>query len=160
MGQQPNVEISRADLPREVPEPDPPRRWRPTRPGMITSPQQMPWGGVFGTPGPDAGFALRIIAESELADRSDGLEAVLAALMTARASLLGRAPVPEDLAVALVVAGYGENLPAGLAERRERWVEATAHERSPGRSAVADVDPDLLRHKPDQVARRLRIIGE
>ncbi|HSL27322.1 MAG TPA: hypothetical protein VLA54_13675 [Acidimicrobiia bacterium] len=160
MGQQPNVEITRADLPREVLEPGPPHRWRPTRPGVITAPEQMRWGGAFGTPGPDTGFALRIIRESDLPDRSEGLEAVLAALMGARASLFGRAPTAEDLAVALVVAGYGEGLPPELARRRERWVDATAREASPGRTAAAEVDRDLLMSKPDQVMRRLRTPGE
>jgi hypothetical protein len=160
MGQQPSVEISPADLPRAVLEPDPPRRWRPTRPGVITGPEKMRAGGAFGTPGPDAGFALRIIREFDIPDRSEALEGVLAALMGARASRFGRAPIPEDLAAALAVSGYGEGLPPEVASRRERWVAATAHEASPGRMAVAEVDPDLLRETPDQIVRRLRIIGE
>lgn len=161
MGQQPNVEITHADLPREVPVPDPPRRWRPgMRPGMITSPQQMKWGGAFGTPGPDTGFALRIIKAADVPDRTPGLELVLAALMAARASLLGRAPVLEDLEVAKVIVGMGHNLPDELGERRERWVKATSHEASPGKTAVAEVDPDLLPQRPEAVAKRLRLLGE
>jgi hypothetical protein len=160
MGQQPNVEIDRSDLPRPTPEPDAPRRWRPTRPGVITSPDQMRWGGAFGTPGPDTGWALKIVGAADLADRSTGLELVLAALMAARASLLGRAPIPEDLEVAKILAGIGERLPPELSERRARWIEATVHEPSPGRMAVSEIDLDLLVLKPDQMRRRLRIIGE
>ncbi|MGH8928628.1 MAG: hypothetical protein ACRDWH_09780, partial [Acidimicrobiia bacterium] len=78
LGQQPNVRIDRSDSPRPTEEPDPPRRWRPTRPGVITKPEQQPWGGSFGTPGPDTGFAYRIIRAADLPDRSDGLEQVLA----------------------------------------------------------------------------------
>ncbi|HEY7563322.1 MAG TPA: hypothetical protein VIA81_00175 [Acidimicrobiia bacterium] len=161
MGQQPRIEITQADLPRRTAEPDPPRRWRPgMRPGMITDPVEMKWGGAFGTPGPDTGFALKIIRTVDLDERSPALEQVLAALMAARASLLGRAPTIEDLEVAKIVAGIGYNLPAHLGERRERWLRATAHEASPGKTAVADVDADLLRHKPEAVAKRLRLLGE
>ena len=159
MGQQPNVDVDSSDLPRPTPDTDPPRRWRPTRPGVIVSPDQMPWGGAFGTPGPDTGWALRLVRLAELPERSDGLESVLAALMSARASHFGRAPVPEDLEVALILAGFGEGLPAEFVERRERWIEATAHEPSPGRAAVADIPPDLLELKPDWIKRRLRIVG-
>jgi hypothetical protein len=161
MGQQPNVEITPADLPRETPEPGPPRRWRPgMRPGIITSPEQMRWGGAFGTPGPDTGFALRIIRAAELSDSSPALEEVLAALMAARASIFGRAPVVEDLEVAKVIVGIGYNLSSELAERRDRWVTATAHEASPGKMAVAEVDSNLLRHKPEAVAKRLGLLGQ
>ncbi|MEX0667022.1 MAG: hypothetical protein WD313_01690 [Acidimicrobiia bacterium] len=159
MGQQPNVEIDPSDLPRPTPETDPPRRWRPTRPGVIVSPDQMPWGGAFGTPGPDTGWALKLVRAADLPERTDGLESVLAALMAARSSLFGRAPVPEDLEVAMILAGFGEGLPAGFSERRGRWIEATAHEPSPGQMAVSDIERDLLELKPDQIKRRLRIIG-
>ena len=160
MGQQPNIDINSSDLPRPTPEPGPARRWRPTRPGVIVSPDQMPRGGAFGTPGPDMGWALKLVRAADLPDRSDGLESVLAALMAARASHFGRAPVPEDLEIARILAGFGEGLPAEFVERRGRWVEATAHEPSPGRTAVAEIDVDLLELKPDQLKRRLRIIGE
>lgn len=159
MGQQPNVEIDPSDLPRPTPETDPPRRWRPTRPGVIVSPDQMPWGGAFGTPGPDTGWALKLVRSADLPERTDGLELVLAALMAARASLLGRAPVPEDLEVAKILAGFGEGLPEDFPERRRRWIEATSHEPSPGRTAVSEVEPDLLELKPEQIKRRLRMIG-
>ena len=118
MGQQPNVEIDPSDLPRPVPDTDPPRRWRPTRPGVIVSPDQMPWGGAFGTPGPDTGYGMKLVREADLPERTDGLESVLAALMAARASLFGRAPVIEDLEVAKLLAGLGEGLPPDLADRR------------------------------------------
>ena len=159
MGQQPNVEIDPSDLPRPVPDTDPPRRWRPTRPGVIVSPDQMPWGGAFGTPGPDTGWALKLVRAADLPERTDGLEFVLAALMGARASHFGRAPVPEDLEVAKILAGLGNGLPPDLIERRERWVESTAHEPSPGRLAVSEIEPELLALKPGEIKSRLGIVG-
>lgn len=152
MAQQPNIELDPADLPRPAPEPPPPSGWRAaSRPGTITAPDQVPRGTAFGTPGPDAGYALRLIRRAGLPAASEQLEDVLAALMAARAASFGRAPTPEDLEVAQLVAGLVEGLPAHLAERCARWVEAAAHERSRGRTAVAEVGLDLLRRPPAEV---------
>lgn len=152
MAQQPNVELDPADLPRETPKPPPPSRWDgSSRPGSILTPAEATWGGPYGTPGPDAGWALRILRHSQIPGLDPLLEAVLVALMAARASRLGRAPVPEDLEAALVLCGLGEGLSASLAERRERWLKTAAHEKAPGRTAVADVEPSLLVDHPDRI---------
>ena len=156
MAQQPNIEFDPADRPRAVPRPDHARRWKPAdRPGIISVPGQVPRGEGFGNPGPDTGWALRLIDQAEIPDRSKGLERVLGALMGARASSFGRAPTLEDLEVALLLCGIGEALPDHLAERRHRWVDATAHERPPGRTALTEVGTELLRTKPAAV--RLRV---
>lgn len=158
MANQPNIELQPSDLPRPVPAPDPPRRWTPrTRPGVITGPAQRPTGGPFGTPAPDAGWALRLIRAkaAEIPGLDDELEAVLAALMVARASIYGRAPVPEDLEAAKLLCGIGDGLPEWLEERRRRWLEAASEERPKGRTAVADVDPELLGEKPERIRRVL-----
>lgn len=152
MAQQPNIELDPEDLPRAVPTPDPPRRWTPSmRPGMITSPAQMPRKGKFGTPGPDTGWALKLINAADLPDRGDELVGVLTALVSARASHFGRAPIPEDLEVAMVLCGIGEDLPDSVVEQGRRWVAAAAHERSKGRTAVAEVDRHLLAETPDRI---------
>jgi hypothetical protein len=121
---------------------------------MITAPHEVPRGEGFGTPGPDTGWAFRLIDAADVPGRSDGLDKVLGALMGARASAFGRAPTREDLEVALILCGIGEGLPDRLADRRERWIEATAHEKPPGRMALAEVG-DLLRNRPAEV--RLRV---
>lgn len=122
---------------------------------MITSPDQVPHGEGFGTPGPDTGWALTLIDRADLPERSKGLDKVLAALMGARAASFGRAPTLEDLEVAKLLCGIGESLPEHLEQRRQRWVDATAHEKPPGRTALAEVGPDLLRNQPAAV--RLRV---
>lgn len=157
MGQQPNVELTAAQLPKPTPEPDPPRRWRPIRPGMITSPEQMPTGGSFGTPGPDTGYAL-VIIRAYGSDLSEGQQKVVAALMAARASRLGRAPTKDDLEVARLIAGIGEGIPQSVVERGERWVRSAAHERSPGNEAVAEVEPELLVIPVGEAGRSIRMV--
>lgn len=145
MAQQPNIELTPADRPRSEPRPAAARRWNPKgKPGVITAPDQVPRGGGFGTPGPDTGFAFRLIRVADLPDRTDELEQVLAALMGARAAHFGRAPTTEDLEVAKLQCGIGESLPDRLHQRRQRWIEATAHERSKGRSAVAEAGDSLF----------------
>ncbi len=151
MGQQPNLEITEADKPRKTPEPPPARSWRPTKPGVITSPDQVPKGGRFGTAGPDAGWALRLISISELPDDDPNLRGVLAGLMVARAAALGRAPIKEDLEVALVLCGYGFEAPPELIAKRERWMAAVPHEERPGETAVSEMDRILMLNKPEKV---------
>ncbi|MGA7271471.1 MAG: hypothetical protein WB239_10405 [Acidimicrobiia bacterium] len=143
MGQEPNVEITQDDMPRPVLQPGVPRRWAPPA-GTITTPEMKPSGGVFGTPGPDTGWALRIINHSEIPQDGPRIRQVLAALMSARAAHFGRAPVPADLEVALLLAGMGKQRSESLDERRRRWEEAAAHERTPGRTAVAEVGSVLF----------------
>jgi hypothetical protein len=144
MAQQPHVDLSPSELPRPVLEPAPARRDRPRRPGTITAPDEKPEGGAFGTPGPDTGWALRILSTADLPEDGPRLRQVLAALMSARAAHYGRAPVPEDLEVALTLAGLGRNRSDELDARRERWVVTAAHEKPPGRTAVAEAGEDLF----------------
>jgi len=104
VGQEPNIRLGLEDLPRAVPEPAAPARWSPQRPGDFVSPDEVPWGGAFGTPGPDTGFAYKIVRNLDLpgaAHRRSDIEAVLVVVMSARASSLGRAPTAADAAVAI-----------------------------------------------------------
>lgn len=104
MGQEPNIRPGSEDLPRETLTPGAPGRWSPQRPGDLGSPDDVPWGGAFGTPSPDTGFALRIVNNRELPGsehhRSD-VEAVVVAVMAARASAIGRAPTASDVSAAI-----------------------------------------------------------
>jgi hypothetical protein len=88
---------------------------------------------------------------SELPDDDPNLRGVLAGLMTARAAALGRAPIKEDLEVALVLCGYGFEAPPEAVATRERWKAAVSHEARPGQTAVAETDNELIVNKPEQV---------
>ena len=122
----------------------------------------MPWGGAFGTPGPDTGYALRLLAARPLAlaegERRSDAERMLAALMSARASLLGRAPVPADAEVAELILGFGaegcvaEEAAAGRRRFSGRGTEGV-------RRLLEAVDADLLA-APEAEVRRRRAAGE
>jgi hypothetical protein len=71
--------------------------------------------------------------------------------MTARAAALGRAPIKEDLEVALVLCGYGFEAIPELIAKRERWMAAVPHETRPGETAVSEMDRELMTNKPEQV---------
>jgi len=155
MGQQPNYELTEEEKPRTTPDTPPARRWRPTKPGLVTSPDQVPSGGSFGAAGPDSGFALHLLAGAEVPEDDPNLRGVLAGLMTARAAAVGRGPTLEDLDAGLALCGYGFEAPNDVVERRERWKAAVPHEQRPGHGAVADVDLDVLTANPDQIRSAL-----
>ncbi len=157
MAQQPNIEVDRGRAPLAEPEPGPARRWTQSRPGEIATPDDVAWGGSYGTPGPDTGWALRLIGRTDFdrSHRGRETEALLAAIVSARASRAGRAPIPEDVEVGLILLGLREGLPEKLADRRERWLDAATHERPRGATALREIAPALLDLKPEALLAAL-----
>lgn len=164
MGQQPNIELEIADLPRPEPAPAPARRWRPQRPGELQSPGDVPWGGAFGTTGPDAGYALLLVRErtAMLASAEDihNVEAALMALAAARASHYGRAPTVRDVDVAMTILGYApdglpEDLISDLVRDRVRWLANLSHDAPKARALVAAVPIENLAAPLDDLRARM-----
>lgn len=160
MGQQPQIRIAETAEPRPIPEPGPAKRWRANKPGIPDAPADWPEGGRFNTTGPDPGYALRLISLLGLPDEDSRLRKVVTGLMLARSAELGRAPVPEDLQVALMLCGYGEGLPEYLVKRRNRWLDAVPHEQRPGETAVFEIDRDLLALRPADIRDALIAAAE
>ena len=162
MGHQPNIELDTADLPLPELEPGAERRWVPSRPGEITSPADVPVGSSFGRPGPDTGWAMRLLAMTsyDRGNRPNELARLLTALVGARAAAGGRGPVPQDVEVALSLVGLrsqdmdGDSL-AYLAERRGQWLDAVAHEASAGMAALDAIPESLVAETPVRVRARL-----
>ena len=151
MGQQPNIPITLADLPRATPKPAAPRRWRPHRPGEIRSPDEMPWGGLYGTPGPDTGYALRLLRGRDLPGGDDhraDVAAAILAVVSARGSALGRAPVAADIDVAISLLGLAD-------EKRVAALDGIAHDHTRLRGLVdALAREDLMAPPGDGGATR------
>lgn len=156
MAQQPNVELTAEELPRPTPQPGPAQKARQDKPGIPHGPADWPRGGAFGVTGPDPGWALRILSQTELPDDDPRLRRVVTGLMLARSAVLGRAPVKEDIEVALVLCGYFDGAPEELIERRKRWLGAVPHEIRPGETAVGDIDRSELVNKPEQIEYLLK----
>ncbi len=139
MGQEPNIRLGLEDLPRPSAKPAAPGRWSPDRPGELGSPDEVPWGGAFGTPGPDIGFAYRVVRGMDLpgADHARGdVEAAVVAVMAARASAIGRAPTAPDASAALSLLDLDGEGVARLA--------GIAHDRARLGALVAAIPPDEL----------------
>ncbi len=161
MAQQPNIELGHGDLPR--PELGPhAAAWLQDRPGEITRPEEVRWGGAFGRPGPDTGWALKLVASTDFdrGARPSVLEKVVANIAGARAAKAGRGPTAEDVEVALTLLGLRtEGLPddvaATLGDVRSAAVDHAAHERDKGRSFIDSVPVDQLIAKPADLVRML-----
>lgn len=156
MAQQPNVEITDAERPRAALQPGVAVKWRADKPGIPTGPTATPGGGYYGTTGPDPGWGMRLVNQSDLPDDDPDVRKVLSGLVMARAAALGRAPVKEDLEAALILCGYDEDPPVDVVQRRKRWLDASAHEQRPGATAVTEVDKETLMMKPERLRYALR----
>jgi hypothetical protein len=143
----------------------PPRRpgsWRPTRPGDSSTGFDL--GERFGAPGPDQGYiwvlARRFRGQLQLAsdEREEDALAGAVAVALKRASLLGRAPIPADLTVALTVWGFlGDAPPDLIAYRQPLFAEIANPHHYPEQRQVVDLVPDeVLRLSPQEVADRHR----
>ena len=153
MGQQPNIELEIADLPRPVAHPAPARRWSPQRPGDFDSPEAVPRGTGFGTVGPDPGYANRLVRGRTLVtapgENAHNARAAVAALAAARAAALGRAPVRGDVDIAILLLGYDAtaapaDVLATLAQRRAGYLAGISHSARKAAALVDAVDADLL----------------
>jgi len=160
VGQQPNIELEISDLPRPRPKPAPSRRWRPDRPGDMASPDDVPWGGSFGTTGPDTGYVLRLLKSRQIAlgagEHRGNVDAAVLALAGARASALERSPISQDIDVALLVLGLApDGIPAetidALAAERAKRLPGLSHDAAQARALVAAVPVDRLRTTPDEL---------
>jgi hypothetical protein len=164
MGQQPNIELEISDLPRPTAAPGPARRWAPRRPGELGSPGEVPWGGAYGTAGPDTGYALTLAVGRTLelapGEHRHNVDAAVAALAGARASHLGRAPTPQDVDVAVLLlgldpAGIDDELVAWLASQRHRRLANLGHDAARRRALVAATPIEVLEAGPDEIRARM-----
>ena len=164
MGQQPNIELEISDLPRPTGHPGPPRRWSPQRPGELSSPADVPWGGAYGTTGPDAGYALRLLADRHLetvpGETLHNAKAAVAAVAAARASHVGRAPIRQDIDVAALLLGYdrdgvAQDIVSDLDAARPGWIANLGHDAAKERALVASIPLAVLSLHPDEIRTRL-----
>ena len=156
MAQQPNIDLQTSNPQQSSVGTGPGRPWFPDRPGELTG-TGMPWGGAFGTPGPDAGYALKLVAGRELvlADhehRADA-NAAVGAVAAARASLDGRGPTKEDIDAAIVILGYDAESDFGPA--RAAAIGGSAHHPLRIRGLIAGIPKDVYEATPDELRERV-----
>ena len=164
MGQDPFVAQRLVDTPRQeqnlapgVKMP-PARAWFSDRPGDLAAGQ--PQGGLFGSPGPNIGYALtlaeRMRDSLKLAagEHTDDALALVGELAMRRAAGFGRAPVKTDLEVARTIFGWsadGAPWPdADFVRWRTGVIRGAAHEYERRRALVEAVPAAALRAGPSE----------
>jgi hypothetical protein len=137
----------------------PAKSWRAERPGDLAAGQ--PSGTLLGRPGPNVGYAFKLVNRWRDRFRLAPLEhyedaaAVVAEIAMKRAALFGRAPVATDVEVAMDLLGYADDLPSDVAERRMRLVHGAGHDYYTRRAIVDRIPDDVLRLAPTQLAARV-----
>lgn len=133
MAQPTFVPITEADQVRTARRLSVPGHWVADRPADLAGPNR-PTGVRHGTPGPDQGFALRLVHRFE--DRlqltpAESKEDVLygaAVLASKRAGLLGRAPCIYDLDFVMGLFGFTEaDVPSEVVAARTPLFRSVAH---------------------------------
>ncbi|MFA5884846.1 MAG: hypothetical protein WDA60_13410 [Acidimicrobiia bacterium] len=130
----------------------PARDWRADRPGDLVDGVQ-PVGDLFGSPGPNVGFALRLVHRAsadfvlEPHEHREDAEAAVAAVAMKRASSYGRAPIAADVDRAVALLGYRGDADADFVAWRVGAVAGAHHEYGATR-AVADAIPLEDLHRP------------
>jgi hypothetical protein len=65
----------------------------------------------------------------------------------------------EDLETAKQILGLGEGANPELEAQRNRWLDAAAREKVPGKLALVEIGPELLSAKPSGVRRMRRLLS-
>ncbi len=129
-----------------------PSRWVADRPGDLHGGQ--PRGALLGDPGPNIGYALRLV--HRVAERFalapheplDDAMSVVGELAMKRASSFGRAPVMDDVTGAMLLLGYQGGCAPDFAAWRAVLVAGAHHDYRTRRSLCDAVDLDVLRRAP------------
>jgi hypothetical protein len=156
MAQQPNIELRPPEPQRGASGTGPERPWAPDRPGELTG-TGMPWGGAFGMPGPDAGYALKLATGRDLIlsdheHRADA-DAAVAAVAAARSSLFGRGPTKGDVDAAIVILGYEAESDFGPV--RAAAIGGSAHHPLRIRRLIAGIPTDVYDATADELRERV-----
>jgi hypothetical protein len=154
MAVDPYVPVSPEDVPRQSLPVPPARGWRAARPGDIDPVVGAGCHGLlFGSPGPDSGYALTLARRFRdrikvvAPETVDDAEALAAGLAMRRAALFGRAPVLSDLEVAFQVFCWLGDPPPEFVEWRRFTVAGVLHDYA-RRLALIDAVPEEVLRRP------------
>lgn len=148
------VPISEADQVRPARHLNVPGTWTASRPAELGGPTAIS-GRSVGTPGPDAGFALRLARrfahDLKLGEGETEHDALLGVALIAarRAALFGRAPCIYDVQFALTLWAFLGDAPAELQAARRLAFSSVSHDYVAQRSLVDAVSEEMLRRKPE-----------
>jgi len=155
------VPISEADQVRPARHLHVPGAWTTSRPAELTTPTALR-GRSVGTPGPDAGFALRLAHrfahDLKLAEGETEHDVLLGCALIAarRAALFGRGPSIYDVQLALALWGFlVESPPDDLLAIRRRTFSSVSHDYVAQRALVDALPESSLRLTPAEAQAKL-----
>jgi hypothetical protein len=147
------VPISEADQVRPARHLHVPGAWTATRPAELGGPTAIS-GRSVGTPGPDAGFALRLARRYEhdlkLTEGEHAHDVLLGCALIAakRSALVGRAPCIYDVQLALALWGFLVDAPPAVVAARKAAFASVAHDYVAQRALVDAIGASALRLTP------------
>jgi len=162
MAVDPYVPTRPEDAPRRSVAIPPAVGWRAVRPGDL-DPAAGPGGNgvLFGTPGPDSGYALTLAEgfhgqiTAVFPETAHDAEQLAAQVAMRRGGLFGRAPVRADVELGFTLFGWLGDAPADLVEWRRKAVTGAAHHYARRVGLVEAIPESVIRQRPDQVRERL-----
>jgi hypothetical protein len=165
MAVDPYVSATRDARPRRKTPMPPAKPWRATRPGETVG-HVHPQGGAFGYQGPDQGYALHLARPFEhdvdLApgERWEDVEYGILGVASRRANLFGRAPIKDDVEVALLAWGFlpdaaARHLVETLVRARRPLFADVVHDHGDQRRIAEAVPEDALRLTPAEARARI-----
>jgi len=161
MAVDPYVPTRPEDAPRRSIAIPPAAGWKAVRPGDLDPGASRNTGVLFGTPGPDSGYALtlaerfaaRITAVAP--ETVHDAEALAAQAAMRRAGLFGRAPVRADVELGFTLFGWLGDAPADLVEWRRLAVAGAGHDYARRVCLVERIPEGVVRQTPEQVRARM-----
>ncbi len=154
------VPIVESDQVRRAYQLEVPGIWTASRPSELRG-TRAPSGSFLGSPGPDAGFALKLARRFEdrlvtvAGESHEDAVAGCTAVAMRRAASYGRAPVVHDLTHAFTLWGFLGGAPTDLLEARSPLFRSAAHHYQARRTIADCVHEATLRLRPEQVAEGL-----
>jgi hypothetical protein len=154
------VPISEADQVRPALHLDVPAAWTTNRPAELSTPTASR-GKSVGTPGTDAGFAMRlarrVAGDLKLTEGEDEHDVLFGVALIAarRAALYGRAPSIYDVQLALALWGYLVEAPPELIVARQLAFASVSHDYVAQRALADSIPEASLRLPPAEAQARL-----
>jgi hypothetical protein len=162
MAVDPYVPTRPEDAPRSSVAIPPARGWRAVRPGDLPPAEPLGRRGrLFGTPGPDSGYALTLA--QRLHDRITvaapetlhDAEALAAQFAMRRGGLLGRAPIQADVELGFTLFGWLGDPPPELVEWRRFAAAGVGHDYARRVRLVEGIPEWVVRQPLDKLRGRI-----
>ena len=162
MAVDPYVPTRPEDAPRRSVAIPPAAGWRAVRPGDLDPAVGAGCKGVlFGSPGPDSGYALTLAGRFhdritvKAPETVHDAEVIAAQFAMRRGGVFGRAPIQTDVELGFTLFGWLGDPPAELVEWRRLAVADIGHD-YPRRVTLIEAIPEwVVRHKLDDIKARL-----